>query len=67
MSALNILGERYELESDGYLSRCIQHEMDHLNGITYFDHLSSLKRKMIEKKYKKLWLNNNILKNNPST
>ena len=56
MSALNILGKRYELESDGYLSRCIQHEIDHLNGVTYFDHLSSLKRNMIEKKYKKLWL-----------
>lgn len=54
MTALNISGERYELETDGYLGRCIQHELDHLNGITYFDHLSALKRSIIEKKYKKL-------------
>lgn len=54
MTALNISGERYELETDGYLGRCIQHELDHLNGITYFDHLSPLKRAIIEKKYRKL-------------
>ena len=54
MRASNELGESYEMECDGYLGRCIQHELDHLNGITYFDHLSSLKRKMIEKKYAKL-------------
>ncbi|WP_119344785.1 peptide deformylase [Facilibium subflavum] len=54
MRALNEFGEEYELETDGYLGRCIQHELDHLNGITYFDHLSPLKRKMIEKKYNKL-------------
>ena len=58
MKALNILGKCYELEADGYLGRCIQHEIDHLNGITYFDHLSPLKRTMIEKKYKKLLLKN---------
>lgn len=40
------------------LARCIQHEIDHLNGITFFDHLGSLKRKMIEKKYKKLMQEN---------
>ena len=54
MKAYNALGEHYTLETDGYLGRCIQHELDHLNGITYFDHLSPLKRKMIEKKYQKL-------------
>ncbi|MDA7742428.1 peptide deformylase [Francisellaceae bacterium] len=54
MKALDENGEVFEMESDGYLGRCMQHELDHLNGITYFDHLSPLKRKMIEKKYKKV-------------
>ncbi|WP_260745082.1 peptide deformylase [Francisella tularensis] len=47
-----------KLKKDGFLARCIQHEIDHLNGITFFDHLGSLKRKMIEKKYKKLMQEN---------
>ena len=54
MQAYDAFGEQYTMEAEGYLSRCIQHELDHLNGITYFDHLSPLKRSMIEKKYKKL-------------
>ena len=58
MNALNIFGKQYELKTNGYLSRCIQHELDHLNGITYFDHLSTLKRSIIEKKYKKLLKSN---------
>ncbi|WP_116963400.1 peptide deformylase [Fastidiosibacter lacustris] len=58
MRALNEFGEMYELECDGYHGRCIQHEIDHLDGITYFDHLSPLKRQMIEKKYKKLMQEN---------
>ncbi len=41
-------------EMDGILATCIQHEIDHLNGITFVDHLSSLKREMILKKMKKL-------------
>lgn len=35
------------LEADGMLARCIQHEMDHLDGILFTDHLSGLKRRMI--------------------
>ncbi|MDA0911375.1 MAG: peptide deformylase [Proteobacteria bacterium] len=58
MRALNEFGEAYVMECDGYHGRCIQHEIDHLDGITYFDHLSALKRKMIEKKYKKLMQEN---------
>lgn len=58
MRAINEHGETYELEASDYLGRCIQHELDHLNGITYFDHLSPLKRSMIEKKYKKLMKEN---------
>ena len=56
--ALNAFGQTYEMECDGYLSRCIQHEIDHLDGVTYFDYLSPLKRKIIEKKYKKIMQEN---------
>ena len=58
MKALNENGEEFTLERSGYLARCIQHEIDHLNGITYFDYLGPLKRKMIEKKYNKLMKRN---------
>ncbi len=39
-----------ELEAEGLLSHCVQHEIDHLNGILFVDYLSSLKRNMIIKK-----------------
>jgi peptide deformylase len=40
-------GERREIEADGLLARCLQHEVDHLDGILFVDHLSTLKRTMI--------------------
>ncbi len=58
IKALNEFGEEIEVEKEGFLARCIQHEIDHLDGITFFDHLGSLKRQMIEKKYKKLMKEN---------
>ena len=39
-----------ELETDGVLATCIQHEMDHLEGILFVDHISALKRRMILRK-----------------
>ncbi|MCB2102500.1 MAG: peptide deformylase [Rhodobacterales bacterium] len=42
-----------ELEADGLLSKCIQHEMDHLDGVLFVDYLSALKRKMILRKLAK--------------
>ena len=39
-----------ELYADGLLATCIQHEMDHLDGILFVDHLSALKRNMILRK-----------------
>ena len=42
--ALNADGERFELEADGVLAVCIQHEMDHLIGKVFVDRLSTLKR-----------------------
>ena len=47
------------LKADGLLATCIQHEIDHLNGILFIDHLSKLKREMILKKATKDYKNNN--------
>ena len=43
-------GKEKELKTDGLLSTCIQHEVDHLNGILFIDYLSKLKKDMIIKK-----------------
>ena len=47
-------GQTVELEADGLLSVCIQHEMDHLEGKLFVDYLSELKRKRIQKKMEKV-------------
>lgn len=47
-------GQQAELEAHGLLSHCVQHEIDHLNGVLFIDYLSSLKRNMIIKKFDKL-------------
>jgi peptide deformylase len=47
-------GTCQELEADGMLARCIQHEMDHLDGVLFVDHLSALKRKMILRRMTKV-------------
>ncbi|NBV06141.1 MAG: peptide deformylase [Proteobacteria bacterium] len=46
--------EEHVEEMSGILATCIQHEIDHLNGITFVDHISKLKREMIMKKMQKL-------------
>jgi len=46
-------GEIRELDAEGLLGTCIQHEMDHLDGILFVDHLSALKRNMILRKLTK--------------
>ncbi|MDD3030187.1 MAG: peptide deformylase [Alphaproteobacteria bacterium] len=46
-------GKKQELEAEGLLSQCIQHELDHLNGVLFIDHLSRLKRNMILRKIEK--------------
>ena len=46
-------GKAQELECDGLLATCIQHEMDHLEGIVFLDRLSRLKRQMVLKKIAK--------------
>jgi peptide deformylase len=54
-------GKAYEEEIDGLLAVCLQHEMDHLNGVLFIDHLSRLKRDMVLKKLAK-WRKENGLK-----
>ena len=58
VQALDRDGEEFELEADGLLAVAIQHEIDHLDGVVFLDHLSSLKRRMALKKYKKNLENN---------
>jgi peptide deformylase len=51
--ALDRSGEAFELEADGLLAVCIQHEIDHLDGRLFVDHISALKRQRIRKKLEK--------------
>ena len=53
VSALNQLGELSEIYASEMLAVCIQHEMDHLKGILFVDHLSKLKQKRLKKKAEK--------------
>ena len=50
---LNYQGEQIEEDADGLFAVCIQHEMDHLEGVLFIDHLSRLKREQAIKKVKK--------------
>ena len=50
---LDYNGKKKELTAEGLLATCIQHEIDHLNGILFIDHLSKLKKDLILKKTKK--------------
>ena len=52
--ATNAQGEQFELETDGLLAICIQHEMDHLVGKLFVDYLSPLKRQRIRQKMLKM-------------
>jgi peptide deformylase len=46
-------GKAHEAEFDGLMATCLQHEMDHLEGVLFIDHLSKLKRDMVLKKLAK--------------
>ncbi|MDX6751376.1 peptide deformylase [Geminicoccaceae bacterium 1502E] len=50
---LDETGKSREIEADGLLGRCLQHEIDHLDGILFTDHLTPLKRNMILRKLAK--------------
>ena len=51
---LDETGAEQTLDADGLLATCIQHEIDHLDGVVFVDHISSLKRGMIMRKLQKL-------------
>jgi peptide deformylase len=53
-SYLDREGKRQEILAEGLLATCLQHEIDHLNGVLFIDHISRLKREMVVKKFKKL-------------
>ncbi len=44
----------HEVDADGLLATCLQHEIDHLNGVLFIDHISKLKRDRVIKKYTKI-------------
>jgi peptide deformylase len=54
VSYLDRDGKTQEIEADGLLATCLQHEIDHLDGVLFIDHISKLKRDMVVKKFKKL-------------
>lgn len=47
-------GKEQEVQADGLLATCLQHEIDHLNGVLFIDYISKLKRDMVVRKFKKL-------------
>lgn len=47
-------GEEREILAEGLLATCLQHEIDHLNGVLFIDHISKLKKTMVMKKFTKL-------------
>ena len=50
---LDLDGKPQELEATGLLATCLQHEIDHLNGVLFIDHISKLKRDRVIKKFAK--------------
>ncbi len=53
VKALNIQGKEFEMDADGLLAVCLQHELDHLQGKVFVEYLSILKRTRISQKMKK--------------
>ena len=53
MRALNERGETFELDTDGLLAVCVQHEMDHLRGKVFVEYLSPLKRSRLAARMRK--------------
>ena len=53
VDAQNRHGESFQVEADGLLAICLQHEIDHLDGVLFIDHLSRLKREIFKKKWGK--------------
>jgi peptide deformylase len=54
VEGLDAEGNPVRMEADGMLARCLQHEIDHLDGVLFIDRIGPLKRNMLLKKYRKL-------------
>lgn len=54
VDARDAKGDTLHIEASGDLARCMQHEIEHLDGILYIDHLSYLERQLVLKRYEKL-------------
>jgi peptide deformylase len=50
----DVEGKLHEIDADGLLATCLQHEIDHLDGVLFIDHISRLKREMVVRKFRKL-------------
>jgi peptide deformylase len=50
---LDLDGKPHEIEAEGLLATCLQHEIDHTNGVLFIDYISKLKRDMVVKRFKK--------------
>ena len=51
---LDRAGTEQVMDADGLMATCLQHEIDHLNGVLFIDHISKLKRDMVVRKFRKL-------------
>ena len=49
----DLVGKEQEIAAEGLLATCLQHEIDHINGVLFIDHISKLKRAMVMKKFTK--------------
>ena len=58
VKAIDREGNPIEIEAEGLHAVCLQHEIDHLNGILFIDHISTIKRSLYKKRLKKLLKNN---------
>ena len=57
VKALDREGNPIEIEAEGFHAVCLQHEIDHLNGILFIDHISTIKRSLYKKHLKKILKN----------
>jgi len=53
VTALDLEGKQFEVQADGLLARCLQHEIDHLDGKLFIDRISRLKRSLFDSRVKK--------------
>ena len=58
VKALDRDGNPIEIEAEGLHAVCLQHEIDHLNGVLFIDHISTIKRSLYKKRLKKILKNN---------